>query len=148
MKIIIDADACPVLKIAIEIALKNDLDILIVADTSHHFSFDNPKITHIIVDKGFDSADFFIVNKTCENDIVITQDYALASMCLAKKGNVINQNGMIYSDNNIDELMFRRHLGKQLRSLGKREAKIKKRTFASNQNFATSFKQLIDQNKL
>lgn len=117
-----------------------------VADTSHFFEFNNKNISHIIADKGADSADFIIVNLANENDIVITQDYALASMCLAKKSNPINQNGLIYSSNNIDELMFRRHLGKKLRQAGKRDFKNKKRSSQDSTNFKGSFESLIKKN--
>lgn len=145
MKIIIDADACPVLNSAIDIALKNNINIIIVADTTHQFHFDDERIIRIVADKGSDSADFIIANKVNEGDIVITQDYALASMCLAKKGRVVNQNGMIYTDKNIDELMFRRHISKKARKFGKSGGKTKKRTSENNISFNSTFKNLINQ---
>ena len=83
MKLIIDADGCPVTNIAINIALNYNLKILVVSDTSHIFNFENKNIQYIIVDKGFDSADFVILKKCLEKDIIVTQDYSLAAMCLA-----------------------------------------------------------------
>lgn len=143
MKIIIDADACPVSKIAIKIALSYNLKIILVYDTAHNFNFDNENIKCIMVDKGFDSADFIIANKIQKEDILITQDYGLASICLAKGCYTINQNGYLYTDKNIDELLFRRHLGKQLRKNGKNSGKIKKRLPKDDENFKVEFTKII-----
>lgn len=142
MKIFIDADGCPVVKIALEIAKLFSLKTIIVADTSHNF--DNYNANQIItVSKGSDSADFRIVNMINENDIVITQDYGLAAMCLAKKANVINQNGLIYTEDNIDMLLGQRHIGKKIRNSGGRMKGPSKRTRQQDINFETNLKQVI-----
>lgn len=146
MKIIVDADGCPVLGNIIELGLKHNLEIFVVADTSHIFEFDNKNIKHIIADKGADSSDFIIIKLANKGDIVVTQDYGLASMCLAREIFSIHQNGMIYSNDNIDELMYRRHLGKKLRKSGKYLSKSKKRVSRDNNNFGQKFKELIQNN--
>ena len=53
-------------------------------------------------DKGADSVDFALVNRVRPGDIVVTQDYGLASMCLARRARVLNQNGLEDTANNID----------------------------------------------
>lgn len=143
MKILIDADSCPVLKIAIDIAIKHNIKIIVVSDTSHIFDFENEHIEHIIVDKGSDNADFTILNNCSFSDIVITQDYGLASMCLSKSCYVINQNGYIYTNDNIDELLLRRHINKKLRKSGKKDFKFKKRTLEDDERFMTNLLKLI-----
>ncbi len=143
MKLIIDADGCPVTKIAINIALKYNLKILVVSDTSHFFQFEHSNISYIIADKGIDSSDFLILNKANQNDVIITQDYALASMCLSKKCFVINQNGYLYTNENIDELLLRRHIGKKLRKAGKNDFKIKKRTKLQDEIFTKNFEYFL-----
>ena len=40
---------------------------------------------------------------------MITQDYGLASMCLAKKARVLHQDGWAYTEYNIGALLFQRH---------------------------------------
>lgn len=144
MKIIIDADGCPVLKICIDIALEHNIKVLVVSDTSHIFSFENENINYVIADKGKDSSDFIILNKCEKNDIVITQDYALASMCLTKKCHIINQNGYLYTDKNIDELLLRRHINKKLRKSSKKDFKIKKRTKEQDFKFAKTLTDIIN----
>jgi len=49
----------------------------------------------------------------------VTQDYGLASMCLAKCARVLNQNGLEYTADNIDALMLRRYENKKLLRAGK-----------------------------
>ena len=55
MRIIIDADGCPVTYIAVKISKQRKIPVIIVADTAHEFSDDYAKV--ITVDKGADSAD-------------------------------------------------------------------------------------------
>ena len=90
MKILIDADGCPVTKSAIEIGNEFGIESIIFCDTSHQFNIES--VTIITVGKGNDSADFALVNKCTAGDIVITQDYGLSAMALAKGAIIINQN--------------------------------------------------------
>ena len=57
--------------------------------------------------------DFMLVNMIKKGDLVIAQDYGLAAMCLARGAVTINQNGMIYSEDNIDALLMQRHTAKK-----------------------------------
>ena len=64
MKILIDADGCPVTKSAIEIGNEFGIESIIFCDTSHQFNIES--VTIITVGKGNDSADFALVNKCTE----------------------------------------------------------------------------------
>lgn len=125
MKILIDADGCPVVDITIEIAKVFNIDVLIMCDTSHVFN--KPGIETIVLSKGADSVDFALVNKVIKGDIIVTQDYGLAAMVLAKGGYPINQNGKIYTNENIDQLLFNRHISKKIRKSGGKTRGPKKR---------------------
>lgn len=57
--------------------------------------------------------DFALVNRVQPGDIVITQDYGLASMCLARQARVLNQDGLEFTAQNIDGLLARRHENKK-----------------------------------
>jgi len=63
-----------------------------------------------------------------KGDIAITQDYGLAAMCLARGAVPISQDGMIYSDSNIDALLMQRHTAKKIRKAGGRLKGPGKRT--------------------
>ena len=60
MRILIDADGCPVTNIAVSISKSHGLECIIVCDSSHIFSSDYAQV--ITVDKGADSADMKLVN--------------------------------------------------------------------------------------
>jgi len=139
--IFIDADGCPVVDITTRIASDNKIDCIIICDTSHEF--EKPGAKTITVDKGTDSVDFRLVNMLRENDIVVTQDYGLAAMCLAKKAIPINQDGMIYSDKNIDELLHSRYIAKKIRNAGGRLPGPHKREALQDESFKITFKKLI-----
>ena len=144
MNIIIDADACPVTKIAIEEAKKRNIPVTCVCDTSHILSDEYAKI--IIVDTGKDIADLAVVNLCTVGDIVITQDYGVASMALAKKAKCINQNGLYYTEDNIDSLMAIRHIAnEERRKSSKHHLKgPKKRTREDDEKFRKAFILLLD----
>lgn len=141
MKILIDADGCPVINESLEVAREFGLEMLILCDTSHYIEREGAKT--ITVSKGIDAVDFVLINKVQEGDCVVTQDYGLAAMVLAKCGYAINQNGLIYTKNNIEELLFKRHLGKEVRRQGGKTKGAKKRDIKQNQHFKEALRQLI-----
>ena len=142
IKFYIDADACPVMDIALKISKEYSIEATLICDTSHEIS--RPGIQTIIVSKGADSADFALVNLITPGDIALTQDYGLASMCLGKRAYVINQNGLEYTNENIVYLMEYRHDAKKLRSNGKRLKGPKPRTKEDNDRFEKGFRNLLE----
>lgn len=137
MKVIIDADACPVVDIAVDFAKMHNLECIIVCDNTHSIQKDGAET--IVVDKGADSADCRIANLTQKSDVVITQDYGLAALVLGKGAKAINQNGLIYSDSNIENLLFTRYIGKKERMAGNRTKGPKKRTAQNDADFIKAF---------
>ena len=71
MKIIIDADACPVTNIAIQVAKENLVECVLICDTAHRIERDG--CTTIMVDKGADSVDFRLVNMLTKGDRVVAE---------------------------------------------------------------------------
>lgn len=145
MKIIIDADACPVVDIALSLAREHSIKCTLICDTAHIMQRDG--CDTVTVDKGADSVDFRLVNMLSAGDIAITQDYGLAAMCLSKKAYAINQNGLIYSDKNIEQLLFTRYVGKKVRAAGGRTKGPPKRTREQDEAFRKSLTKLIEDNK-
>lgn len=133
MRILIDADGCPVVDIAVAVANQNKIECIILCDTSH--VFEKEGVQTITVSKGADSVDFALVNMIQSGDIVITQDYGLAAMCLARNAVTLSQDGRIYDDNNIDGLLLARHNSKKIRMAGGRTKGPSKRTAGQNDNF-------------
>lgn len=142
MRIVIDADACPVTRLAESIAREYEIASFLVFDTSHVMQSDYSTV--VTVDKGADSADYRIVNLVDKGDIVVTQDYGLAAMCLSRGAAAINQNGMVYDDSNIDGLLFARAASAKARRAGAHLKGPKKRDASQNTAFEKSFRKLID----
>ena len=141
MHILIDADGCPVVPLAAEAAAKNKLKCLIFSDTAHEFHI--PGTENIKCSVGADSVDLRIANFLSAGDIVITQDYGLAALCLARGAFVMDQNGMEYTNDNIDSLLFARHMAKKARSSGVRLKGPAKRNKTQDDNFKMALYQLI-----
>jgi uncharacterized protein YaiI (UPF0178 family) len=141
MKILIDADGCPVVNITVRIAKLNNVDCFILCDTSHVFVKDGA--TTLTFSKGADSVDFALVNLVLAGDIVVTQDYGLAAMCLSKNAVVINQDGMEYTADNIDALLLARHTAKKILNSGGRLKGPSKRTAVQDRKFEAELTRLI-----
>ncbi len=142
MQILVDADACPVKEIIVRIAKKNSIPVTMLIDTSHELFDDYSTI--ITVDKARDSVDIALINLVKRDDIVITQDYGVAAMGLGKGAKVLNQNGLIYSDDNIDRLLFERHIGQKVRRAGGRTGSIKKRSKENDEGFERALLKLLE----
>ena len=141
MTVYIDADGCPVVDITIKVAKQVVVDCIIICDTSH--VFEKPGAKTITVSRGNDSVDFVLVNMVQKGDIVVTQDYGLAAMCLSRCAVPISQDGMVYSNDNIDALLLQRHTAKKIRMAGGRLKGPSKRTPEQNKDFEKALKSLI-----
>ena len=142
MKIIVDADACPVKDIIKKTAKEYGVSVIMVCDTSHILNDDYCEI--VTVDKFSDSADIYIVNIAEAGDLVVTQDFGVAAMSIGKKAYAISNNGMEFTDDNMDKLLFERFLGKKVRRAGKRTKGPRKRTEDDNQSFYEGLIKILD----
>ncbi|MGL4533462.1 MAG: YaiI/YqxD family protein [Fusobacteriaceae bacterium] len=142
MKIIIDADACPVTDIATKIGKEKGIECIIVCDTAHKIIKEG--VETIVVPQGADAVDFAIISKTKAKDIVITQDYGLASIILSKEAQALNQDGLVYNKFNIESLLFSRHMSQKLRNSGKRTKGPKKRTIEQDKEFEINLIKLLN----
>ena len=141
MRILIDGDGCPVVDITIRIAKGHGAECLILCDSSHYFERDGA--TTITIAKGADAVDFALVNMVRPGDTVITQDMGLAAMCLARKAIPINQDGMIYTDDNISGLLEQRVMAAKVRRAGGRLSGPSKRTEEQNTAFGLTLSKLL-----
>jgi len=144
MKILVDADACPVKTIIVKTAIEFKISVLMFVDTSHILSDSYAEI--ITVDKARDSVDISLINRTLKGDIVVTQDYGVAAMALGKGAHALNQNGLIYSKDNIDRLLFERHISQKQRRAGKKTSSTKKRSGENDEQFEKVFRILLQNN--
>ncbi|NFG62375.1 YaiI/YqxD family protein [Clostridium sp. CMCC3677] len=142
MKVIIDGDACPGISIIEKVAKDRDIPVIIYCDINHCIQSNYSEVK--IVDSGFQSVDMFVINETKANDIVVSQDYGVAAICLPKKARVINPKGFIYDESNIDRLLEERHLSQKIRRGGGKTSNPKKRTNEDNLRLEKNLIKLIE----
>ena len=142
MELFIDADGCPVTNLAIGLAKRYGLPCTLICDTAHEICRDGAKT--ITVSKGADSADFALVNLVKPGDLVVTQDYGLAAMCLSRGAVPIHQDGMVYTNENIDSLLFFRAAAKKVRNAGGRLKGPSKRTKEQDRAFEAALTRLLE----
>ena len=143
MQILIDADACPVIQIAEKVAIKYNISVTLICDTNHILNSDYSEV--IVVSAGADAVDYRLINICHKGDIVITQDYGVAAMALAKGAYSIHQSGRWYTNENIDQMLMERHINKKARrTSAKNHIKgPRKRTEEDDKRFAESFEKIV-----
>jgi len=144
MSIIVDADACPSINLITDTAIKYNLELILYTDDTHNLYSDYGKV--ITVSRGFQSVDTLISNDINQKDILITQDFGLAVIALSKKAKVLHPKGMIYTDDNIDKLLYERHISAKIRRSGGHTKGPKKRTKEDDLNLINSLEKLISTN--
>ena len=144
MTIYIDADACPVTRIAESIAQRHGIPVTLLCDTNHQLASEYSTVK--VIGAGADAVDIALINLCRRGDIVVTQDYGVAALALGKGAKAIHQGGRWYTDENIDALLMERHLAKKARRSGKHRLKgPPKRTEEDDRRFSESFERLITQ---
>ena len=144
MQIWVDADACPVVALVERAAKRRNIPVTLLCDTNHVLRSDYSAV--VVVGAGADAVDFALVNRCCQGDLVVTQDYGVAAMALGKGAYGIHQSGKWYTEDNIGGLLMDRHLARKARrASGKHHLKgPKKRTAADDEAFAASLERLLD----
>jgi len=145
LKILVDGDACPVRELTETTAKRHELAVMYFINDSHIVRSEYSKI--IMVSSGRDVADFEIIKHACAGDIIITNDYGLAAMALAKRTYVLSFSGMLYDESNIDSLLMQRHIGMKERRSGNYTKGPKKRTKQDDSNFEAALNLLIEKCK-
>lgn len=144
MKILVDADACPVVRIVEQTAERYKIPVVLLCDTNHVLQSSYSKIQ--VIGAGADAVDFALVNQCGKGDIVVTQDYGVAAMILGKGAYGIHQSGKWYTNENIDQMLMERHLAKKAR-MGKGKHHLKgpaKRVEEDDERFQESLCKLIE----
>ena len=147
MKIYIDADACPVTRIAERVAKDYAIPVVLLCDTNHVLFSDYSEIR--VIGAGADAVDIALINLCQRGDIVVTQDYGVAALALGKGAKAIHQSGRWYTDENIDGLLMERHMAKVARRSAKHHLKgPAKRTEEDDRRFEESFRKLIQERNI
>lgn len=148
MHIYVDADACPVVGIVEKIAKENEISCTLLCDTNHILRSEYAEVK--IIGAGADAVDYALINLCRKGDIVVSQDYGVASMALGKGAYAIHQSGKWYTNENIDQMLMERHMAKKARMSKRQKTHLKgpsKRTEEDDKRFADAFRRLVEKAK-
>ena len=87
----VNADACPVTRIAERVAKEYAIPVVLLCDTNHVLNSDYSEIR--VIGAGADAVDIALINLCQRDDIVVTQDYGVAALALGKGAKAIHQSG-------------------------------------------------------
>lgn len=143
-KIWIDADACPkaVKEMAYKASRRLAMPVILVAN-AYQFTPSTELIQLIIVDKGEDVADQYIIDQVEAYDLVITADIPLAVKIVEKKAVGLNPRGEIYTERNIGGISSMRNFMKDLREGGEMTGGPPPFRAKDLQKFANSLNQVL-----
>lgn len=142
MRVLVDADAFPNIKEIIELCKKYKKEIILYMDMNHVFTDDYAVIK--IIDSSFNAVDLFIENEVKKNDLVLTQDYGVATITISKGALCMNQYGNMYTEQNMDYLLEIKNNSRQLRKHHHLKGP-KKRTNKDKENLLNKLTEILEE---
>ena len=117
IRILVDADACPVKEEVYKVAFRHDIPVTIVSNSPIRVPA-HDLIARVVVSDGFDAADDWIAERADRAAICITADILLADRCLKAGATVIAPNGKPFTANSIGGAIATRAIMADLRAGG------------------------------
>ena len=117
MKILVDADACPVKDDIYRVALRHQVAVIVVSNSGMRLP-GHPLVTQVMVSDGFDAADDWIADQSGPDTLVITGDILLADRALKAGAAVLNHNGRPFTTSSIGAAIATRAIMADLRAGG------------------------------
>ena len=122
MKILVDADACPVKEETISLSREYGVEVWLVASVNHVLPA-GTSARVIQVDDFPEAVDLALISRAEPGDVVVTADHGLVALALAKKCRAVSPRGKLFHPDEVDNLLASRHLAKKMR--GRKGIKIK-----------------------
>ncbi len=101
----------------------------------------------MLVDPDKEAADLFIMNNAKENDVVVTQDHALASILVGRKLSVLSPRGKIFTEDEMITILQLRHWSQKQRRAGNKTKGPKAFTATDRKHFCTNLRKIFLQKK-
>lgn len=115
LRILVDADACPVKEEIYKVAWRLDVPVTLVSN-QHLRIPQHPLVDKVVVGSGFDAADDWIAEASGPATVVITADILLAERCLKAGATAISPNGRPFTANSIGSAVATRAIMADLRA--------------------------------
>ncbi|AQX53711.1 YaiI/YqxD family protein [Priestia flexa] len=140
--IFVDADACPVKKEIVELAHTYCVEVVFVASYAHMQT--NPSAGKwVYVDSEKEAVDLYILNHVQQGDVAVTQDTGLASMLLSRRVYVLSPRGKVYSENDMDTVLFFRYVSAKERKAGRYSKGPKAFSDEDREKFSTALEKIL-----
>ena len=117
LRVLVDADACPVKEEIYRVALRHQVPVTIVSNARLRV-VGHPLVSRVVVSDGFDAADDWIAEQTDAGAVVITADILLADRCLKAGGTVLAPTGRPFTTSSIGAAIATRAIMADLRAGG------------------------------
>jgi len=117
LRILVDADACPVKDEVYKVAWRHETPVAIVSNSRLRVP-EHPLIERVTVGDGFDAADDWIAEAADDGAIVVTADILLADRCLKAGATVLAPTGKPFTANSIGGAIATRAIMADLRAGG------------------------------
>ncbi|MDQ3078454.1 MAG: YaiI/YqxD family protein [Pseudomonadota bacterium] len=114
IRILVDADACPVKDEIYRVAFRRSVPVCIVSNARIRIP-DHPLVERIVVSDAFDAADDWIAEAANSQSVVVTADILLADRCLKAGANVLGPSGKPFTNASIGGAIATRSIMADLR---------------------------------
>ena len=115
IRILVDADACPVKEEIYRVAERHKVAVSVVSNSPFRVPV-GPRVERVVVSGGFDAADDWIAERADARSVVITADILLADRCLKAGATVIGPNGRPFTRASIGSAVATRAIMADLRA--------------------------------
>ncbi len=142
----VDADACPVVQVVIELAAEAGREVTLVHNRHHEMAQDYDHVdVHETGDRS-DAADHYIYNNVSEEDVVITDDLGLATLILSRGAEVVRFRGDQPTRDDIEMRLAMREASRRERAKKNRVSGPSKYTDSDRQRFRRALQEILDLN--
>ncbi len=117
VRILVDADACPVKEEIYKVAWRHEVPVVVVSN-SHLRIPQHPLLSRVVVSDGFDAADDWIAENSDARTVAITADILLADRCLKAGATVLAPTGRPFTTSSIGSAIATRAIMADLRAGG------------------------------
>lgn len=140
MRVLVDADACPVLSIIRSACAARGVAVITVSSYNHDIGGEG----HVMVGTEPQAADMALLNRTVRGDLVVTQDWGLAALAMGKGALALSPSGHLFRDDEMDGRLSQRAFHARLRRGGARLPGPRRRTADDDKAFAAALIRLLD----
>ncbi len=117
IRILVDADACPVKDEVYKVAFRHEVPVAIVSNSIMRIPV-HPLVERVVVSDAFDAADDWIAERASPEAVVVTGDILLADRCLKAGAMVIAPTGKAFTTSSIGAAIATRAIMADLRAGG------------------------------